>query len=53
MTFANGFFVAGADGVVPPPTLNVRVTSCDYDAVSLILPSAPSVMARRRCGSAR
>ena len=40
MTFANGFFVAGADGVVPPPTLNVRVTSCDYDTVSLILPLA-------------
>ena len=38
MTFANGFFVAGADGAIPPPTLNVRVTSCDYDAVSLMLP---------------
>ena len=40
MTFANGFFVAGADGAVPPPTLNVKVTSCDYDTVSLILPLA-------------
>ena len=40
MTFANGFFVAGADGAIPPPTLNVRVTSCDYDTVSLMLPLA-------------
>ena len=40
MTFANGFFVAGADGAVPPPTLNVKVTSCDYDTVSLIPPLA-------------
>jgi hypothetical protein len=38
MTFANGFFVAGAGEVIPPPPLNVRVTSCDYDTVSLILP---------------
>ena len=38
MTFANGFFVAGADGTIPPPSLNVRVTSCDYDTVSLMLP---------------
>ena len=38
MTFANGFFVAAADGAIPPPSLNVRVTSCDYDAVSLMLP---------------
>jgi hypothetical protein len=38
MTFANGFFIAGADEVIPPPTLNVKVTSCDYDTVSLILP---------------
>jgi hypothetical protein len=40
MTFANGFFVAGADDAIPPPTLNVKVTSCDYDTVSLILPLA-------------
>ena len=40
MTFANGFFVAGVDGVIPPPTLNARVTSCDYETVSLILPLA-------------
>jgi len=40
MTFANGFFVAGADGVIAPAPLNVRVTSCDYDTVSLILPLA-------------
>ncbi|HVQ21881.1 MAG TPA: hypothetical protein VMT36_01290, partial [Candidatus Saccharimonadia bacterium] len=38
MTFANGFFVDGADGTIPPPSLNVRVTSCDYDTVSLMLP---------------
>jgi hypothetical protein len=38
MTFANGFFVAAADGAIPPAPLNVRVTSCDYDTVSLILP---------------
>jgi hypothetical protein len=38
MTFANGFFVAAADGAIPPPALNVRVTSCDYDGVSLMLP---------------
>jgi hypothetical protein len=40
MTFANGFFVAGPDGTIPPPSLNVRVTSCDYDTVSLMLPLA-------------
>ena len=40
MTFANGFFVAGADGRIPPPELNVRVTTCDYDGVSLMLPLA-------------
>jgi len=38
MTFANGFFVAAADGAIPAPALNVRVTSCDYDGVSLMLP---------------
>jgi hypothetical protein len=38
MTFANGFFVAAADGAIPPPSLNVRVASCDYDGVSLMLP---------------
>ena len=38
MTFANGFFVAAADGAIPPPSLNVRVTTCDYDGVSLMLP---------------
>jgi hypothetical protein len=38
MTFANGFFVVGADGVIAPAPLNVRATSCDYDTVSLILP---------------
>jgi hypothetical protein len=40
MTFTNGFFVVGADGAIPPPSLNVRVTSCEYDTVSLILPLA-------------
>jgi hypothetical protein len=40
MTYANGFFVATADGVIPPPSLNARVTSCDYDTVSLVLPLA-------------
>jgi hypothetical protein len=40
MTFANGFFVSGRDGTIPPPSLNIRVTSCDYDAVSLMLPLA-------------
>jgi hypothetical protein len=40
MTFGNGFFVIGADGVVPTPTLDVRTSSCDYDTVSLILPLA-------------
>lgn len=38
MTFGNGFFVVAADGVVPAPTLDVRLSSCDYDTVSLILP---------------
>ncbi len=38
MTFGNGFFVVGADGVVPTPTLDVRQASCDYDGVSLVLP---------------
>lgn len=38
MTFANGFFVATATGAIPPASLNVRLTSCDYDGVSLILP---------------
>jgi hypothetical protein len=40
MTFGNGFFLVEADGVVPAPTLEVRVSSCDYDAVSLMLPLA-------------
>ena len=40
MTFANGFFVSGADGTIPPPSLNVKVTSCDYDSVSVVLPLA-------------
>jgi hypothetical protein len=40
MTFANGFFVAAADGAIPPPSLNVRVTSCDYDGISVVLPLA-------------
>ena len=40
MTFTNGFFLVGADGAIPPPSLNVRVTSCEYDTVSLILPLA-------------
>ena len=40
MSFAEGWFVAGADGKIPtPPKLdNVRVTSCDYDYVWLMLP---------------
>jgi len=38
MTFANGFFVAAADGAIPAPSLNVRVTTCDYDGASLMLP---------------
>jgi len=38
MTFASGFFVAAADGAIRPPSLNVRVASCDYDGVSLMLP---------------
>jgi hypothetical protein len=40
MTFGNGFFVIGADGVMAAPTLDVRQSSCDYDTVSLILPLA-------------
>lgn len=40
MTFGNGFFLVQADGVVPSPTLEVRLSSCDYDAVSLMLPLA-------------
>jgi len=40
MTFGNGFFVIGAEGVMPTPTLDVRTSSCDYDTVSLILPLA-------------
>lgn len=40
MTFANGFFVADGGGKIPPPDLNVRVTTCDYDGVSLMLPLA-------------
>ena len=38
MTFANGFFVAGANGKIPAPALNVRVTTCEYDGISLMLP---------------
>jgi hypothetical protein len=38
MTFGNGFFLVGADGVVPKPTLRTSLSSCDYDAVSLMLP---------------
>jgi hypothetical protein len=40
MTFANGFFLVGADGAIPAPTLDARLSSCDYDAVSLMLPLA-------------
>jgi hypothetical protein len=40
MTFANGFFVADAKGAIPPPSLNVRLAPCDYEAVSLMLPLA-------------
>ncbi len=40
MTFGNGFFVIGADGAMAAPTLDVRMSSCDYDTVSLILPLA-------------
>lgn len=38
MSFANGFFLVDADGKIPTPTLEVRLTGCDYDDVSLILP---------------
>ena len=40
MTFAEGWFVAGAEGTLPtPPKLDdVRLTSCDYDDVWLMLP---------------
>jgi hypothetical protein len=38
MTFGNGFFLVGADGVVPVPKLRVNLSSCDYDTVSLMLP---------------
>jgi hypothetical protein len=38
MTFGNGFFVVGTDGEVPAPELDVRLSSCDYDVVSLMLP---------------
>jgi hypothetical protein len=38
MTFANGFFVAGAEEAIAPPELKARVTSCDYEGVSLMLP---------------
>jgi hypothetical protein len=40
MTFASGFFLVGADGTIPAPALDVRLTSCDYDRVSLMLPLA-------------
>ncbi|MEO5822520.1 MAG: hypothetical protein ABIT71_18580 [Vicinamibacteraceae bacterium] len=40
MTFGSGFFVIQADGVVPTPKLDVRVSSCDYDGLSLMLPLA-------------
>jgi len=38
MSFANGFFLVDADGRIPTPTLEVRLSSCDYDMVSLMLP---------------
>jgi hypothetical protein len=38
MSFANGFFLVDADGKIPAPTLDVRLSSCDYDMVSLVLP---------------
>jgi hypothetical protein len=40
MTFVNGWFVADADGpIAPAPKLDdVRVVSCDYERVSLMLP---------------
>lgn len=38
MTFGNGFFLVGADGVVPAPKLRVNLSSCDYDTVALMLP---------------
>jgi hypothetical protein len=38
MSFANGFFLVDADGKVPTPTLDVRLTSCAYEGVSLMLP---------------
>jgi hypothetical protein len=38
MTFGNGFFLIDADGAVPVPTLRATLSSCDYDAVSLMLP---------------
>ncbi len=38
MSFGNGFFLVDADGKIPTPTLDVRLSSCDYDTVSLMLP---------------
>jgi hypothetical protein len=40
MSFAEGWFVAGADGTLPaPPKLDqLRVAPCDYDTVALMLP---------------
>jgi hypothetical protein len=39
MSFAEGWFVAGADGTIATPKLDeLRVVSCDYDTVALMLP---------------
>jgi hypothetical protein len=38
MTFGNGFFLVEADGIVPTPALDVRLSTCDYDGISLMLP---------------
>ncbi len=47
MTFGNGFFLVDSDGVVPAPTLRVTLSSCDYDAVSLMLPLGAIVDGRQ------
>jgi hypothetical protein len=47
MTFGNGFFLVDSDGVVPTPTLRVNLSSCAYDAVSLMLPLGAIVDGRQ------